>query len=291
MKRAPAASRRAGLRCLPLTVVLAGCVACASASPARSGPVAAPATVRVLVYNIHAGKDATGADNLDGVTRVVRETGADIVLLQEVDRMTRRSRGVDQPATLAEKTGFHAAFGNTLHYDGGEYGIAMLSRWPIERDTLVPLPIDPPQERAGGSHEPRGALRAVIASPVGAITVFNTHLDPSQDDHWRRQEADRVHMLVNEARRAGAQLVVAGGDFNSTPESAVQHDVRAAGLRDAWLECGRGQGFTYPADSAVKRIDYLFLTGRIRCTAAEVVATRASDHRPLLVTLSIAPES
>jgi endonuclease/exonuclease/phosphatase (EEP) superfamily protein YafD len=68
--------------------------------------------------------------------------------------------------------------------------------------------------------------------------------------------------------------------------------LREAGLRDVWPQCGRGDGLTYPADRPTKRIDYVFLGGTLRCTAAEVVDTQVSDHRPLLVTLagSIGPE-
>jgi endonuclease/exonuclease/phosphatase (EEP) superfamily protein YafD len=82
------------------------------------------------------------------------------------------------------------------------------------------------------------------------------------------------------------------GDFNSEPGSAVVSRLRDSGLRDAWTECGRGEGFTYPADRPTKRIDYVFLSGTLRCTAAEVLDTQVSDHRPLLVALarSIDPE-
>lgn len=275
----------AAFRLLCVAVVVAACAAGGVRAPAG------PRTIRVLVFNMHAGKDAGGVDNLERVAGVVQQTGADVVLLQEVDRMTQRSGRTDQPAALAARTGFHVAFGSTLDYDGGKYGIALLARWPIVRDTLVPLRITPPQPRAGGSLEPRGALRAVIDSPHGTITIFNTHLDASRDDRWRRQEAAVVQELVAAAQAAGAHHVLAGGDFNSTPESEVQVGVRQAGLRDAWFECGHGDGFTYPADSAVKRIDYLFFVGGARCTAAEVISSRASDHRPLLVTVVLTPES
>jgi endonuclease/exonuclease/phosphatase (EEP) superfamily protein YafD len=67
----------------------------------------------------------------------------------------------------------------------------------------------------------------------------------------------------------------------------VQVEVRRGGLRDAWPECGSGEGFTYPDGTPVKRIDYLYLTGGIRCAAARVIDTRVSDHRPLLVELSL----
>ena len=239
-------------------------------------------TIRVVVYNMHAGKDAAGVDNLLRIVDFVREARADLVLLQEVDQGTRRSGGVDQPAVLAQRSGFHVAFGSALDYDGGKYGVATLSRWPITFDTLYPLPVDPPQERAGGSREPRGMLRADIASPYGVMSVFNTHIDASREDTWRRQEAAVIVATVT-ATRAMRPLVFLGGDMNSTPESAVQEMVRDAGLRDAFAECGRGTGLTFPSDSAVKRIDYLYLTGMARCSRAAVPTTRASDHRPLVV--------
>src|SRR5688500_10783479 len=118
------------------------------------------APLRVMVYNIHAGKDAKGADNLERVAALVKTSEADIVLVQEVDRGTRRSGGVDQLATLMRLTGMHGVFGKSLDYQGGLYGIAILSRWPVTRDEVVPLRIEPPQPRAGGSLEPRIALIA-----------------------------------------------------------------------------------------------------------------------------------
>jgi beta-N-acetylhexosaminidase len=261
-------------------LVLAGCVS------GRTAPAPATRAVHVLVYNIHAGKDAPGVDNLARVAELVRSTNADLVLLQEVDKGTKRSGNVDQPATLARMSGLNVAFGSALDYDGGKYGVAILSRWPILEDTLFHLPVDPPQERSGGSHEPRGALRAIVQSPFGRLAVINTHLDASAVDRWRKQEADSIVSLVAQTRRTES-LVIAGGDFNSTPESAVQVAVRKSGLRDSWTECNGSQGFTFPDDNPVKRIDYLFLTGDVRCTSASVINTRVSDHRPVLIEVVI----
>jgi endonuclease/exonuclease/phosphatase family metal-dependent hydrolase len=259
-------------------------VACVAACASRP---ATGSAVRVLVYNIHAGKDAAGVDNLERVAGVVRATAADIVLLQEVDRGTQRSGGIDQLAVLAQRTGFHGAFGKSLAYQGGDYGIALLSRWPISSQTTIPLVIDPPQPRAGGSYEPRVALLANVRAPGGDVTIVNTHLDASRDDRWRRQEV--AHVLTIADSVGGVLLV--GGDFNSTPESPEQQSVRARGLRDAWTTCGTpDSGFTYPADSGVKRIDYLFFRSHSGCTRAEVVVTRASDHRPLLVRVVLPPK-
>ena len=53
------------------------------------------------------------------------------------------------------------------------------------------------------------------------------------------------------------------------------------------MECAGGPGFTFPFDVPVKRIDYLFLTGDIKCTSASVINTGISDHRPLLVRVAM----
>ncbi|MEK6371441.1 MAG: endonuclease/exonuclease/phosphatase family protein [Acidobacteriota bacterium] len=247
---------------LILILLLAGCAS-----------VEAP--LRILTYNIHAGRDAAGKDNLERVAAVIAASKAGIVLLQEVDRNTARSGNVDQLSELMRLTAMHGRFGKSLDYQGGEYGIAILSRWPITASEVVPLRVEPPQERAGGSHEPRVAFIVVTKS----LRIANTHLDASRDDGYRLQEVPQV--------LAAARASIVGGDFNANPDSAVHEEVMRAGLRDAWSECGRGDGMTYPATPPQKRIDYLFLGRGARCTSASVLETDASDHRPLLVEMIV----
>ena len=227
-------------------------------------------STRVLVYNIHAGKDAAGVQNLERVADLIRTTKADLVLLQEVDRRTTRSGGVDQLAELMRMTGLHGVFGKSLDFQGGEYGIATLSRWPIPSSRIVPLRTDPPAVRSGGSIEPRIAL----VVETNGMQILNTHLDASRDDNYRMQEIEQV---------VAATSGFAGGDFNAEPDSRVYARMMQAGVRDAFADCGEGEALTFPAHQPVKRIDYLFL--KTRCRSARVIDTQASDHRPLLVEL------
>ena len=261
--------------------------ACATPQPAPSPPSAAAAArepVRVLVFNIHAGKDAAGKTNLEAVAGLIRTTGATLALLQEVDKETTRSGGVDQLAVMAKLTGYRAAFGRSLDYDGGQYGIGALARDGFVARFTEPLPVRPLQTRAGGSHEPRAALVVVARTSAGNLTALNTHLDASREEAYRLQEIDTVLRLMKSNRRSGLPAV-AGGDFNAEPDSEVYRRVIASGWRDAWAECGAGTGLTYPADKPVKRIDYLFLVDPLHCSNARVIETTISDHRPLLVTL------
>jgi endonuclease/exonuclease/phosphatase family metal-dependent hydrolase len=265
-------------RRLGFLIVGVGCSACALPF------VEQDRSVRVMVYNIHAGKDAAGQPNLDEVARLVRAHDVDVVLLQEVDRGTRRSGGVDQLRVLMDATEFGGAFGRTLDYDGGQYGIAALSRDGFGYEDTVPLHVLPPPTRAGGSREPRGALVTIAYTRLGRWLAITTHLDASATDEYRQQEADRLEAIIRARRTTGLPLML-GGDMNALPDSAVIKKVLGLGLRDGWTECGTGDGFTFPASNPVRRIDYLFLTGTLRCTSAQVLDTQASDHRPLLVTV------
>lgn len=264
---------------------LAAASACTGVATTSHPVIPADAEARVLVFNIHAGKDAAGVGNLDAVADLIRSTNADLAFLQEVDRGTKRSGNVDQPRVISERSGFPFSFGRSLDYDGGKYGIAALARGGFIAQFTEALPVQPVQTRAGGSHEPRAALVVVVRTALGSLTALNTHLDASREEAYRLQEIDKVVELMARTKKSGMPAIAAG-DFNAEPASEAHARVLAAGLRDAWMECGSGEGLTYPAAKPVKRIDYVFLTDPLHCTDARVIETTISDHRPLLVTLT-----
>jgi endonuclease/exonuclease/phosphatase family metal-dependent hydrolase len=238
--------------------------------------------ITILVLNMHAGWDVEKELNLGRVAAFIRDSRADVVLLQEVDRQTRRSHGVDQPAVLERLTGMKAAFGRTLDFEGGEYGIAILARGSVAHEGVVPLRVEPPQPRSGGSTEPRGVLTARVRLPSGVeLRVLNTHLDASRTEEYRLQEVDRLIAAVRSL--PGDMPFVVGGDFNAEPDSETYARLRRAGFVDAWTACGAGEGLTYPAGHPVKRIDYLFLQATLSCDRAEVPRFTASDHQPVVV--------
>ena len=110
-----------------------------------------------------------GAEGLDQVADAIREVSPDIIGLEEVDVGCERSGRVNEPEELARLAGYpYHAFAKAISLGGGEYGTAILSRYPIERFEVFPL--------ESGSGEDRSVGHAVISVNGLKLNVFVTHL-------------------------------------------------------------------------------------------------------------------
>ncbi|MCY2930818.1 MAG: hypothetical protein NTV86_15240 [Planctomycetota bacterium] len=135
-----------------VSVALGGC---------GQGGQAREVHLTVLTYNVHIGKGMDDKVDLARQARVIARLAPDIVALQEVDRRTARSAGVDQFAELVRLTGMQGVYCKTLDYDGGEFGIALLSRRAIVEHTFHRLPLEK-------GHEQRYLIEATLEAPAGA---------------------------------------------------------------------------------------------------------------------------
>ena len=250
------------------------CLAACSAPP-TSPRAAEPVEVTLLTYNIHHGRGADGVIDLERQAAVILATGADLVALQEVDVGTGRAGGVDQATELARLTGMHHAFAEAMPYDGGSYGEALLSRWPLDAAATWPLPASP-------GHEPRAAVVARVTPPghAGPLRVVGTHLDHTADDADRLAQV--TALLGHLARATPADLpTVLLGDLNARPDSAPMARLLGAG----WTPADGALGPTYPAVGPDRKIDWILAApgpvGGTLTDAEVLVEPLASDHAPL----------
>ena len=241
-------------------------------------PARAPTHLRVMTYNIHVGFGMDKKLNLARIAEVIRNERPDLVGLQEVDRGVRRTSGIDEIAELARLTQMEYAFAPNLDYQGGKYGVAILSRFPI-------LTFDHRRYASRREAERRGFIRIEVMVKGQKINFVTTHLDYQFADS-RLFEAEQ---LLKELAAIKETLIVAG-DFNDEPEGTA-YKLMLSFFRDAWNEAmsGAGNGFTYPADNPVKRIDYVFVGQGAAVKGAAVRSTLASDHLPLIVDLELTP--
>jgi endonuclease/exonuclease/phosphatase family metal-dependent hydrolase len=247
------------------------CFALSLLTSCMTSPPPQPATLRVMTFNIHHGEGTDGKVDLQRIAKLIKDNKADLVSLQEVDRNTQRTGHRDFTAELSALTGMTNVFGKNLDLEGGEYGNAILSWYPITLATNYYLPKVVPGEQ-------RGMLLTHIPTPMGQLVFCAVHLD------HRRPEADRLASIdtIQRILRPITQPIIVAGDFNATPESETYKRMTADGhFMDVWNRVGKGPGHTIPSENPRSRIDYLFYRG-VAARKVEVLNSNASDHLPLL---------
>jgi endonuclease/exonuclease/phosphatase family metal-dependent hydrolase len=224
--------------------------------------------VRVLTYNIHHGEGTDGKLDLERIAAVIRSVDPDFVAVQEVDIRTTRTGGVDQAAELSRLTKMHAVFGKTIDHQGGWYGNALLSRWPLQGMKAHALPFTPGREK-------RGILEGAALLPV-PLRFFATHFDIT--------EADRITASAAMAEVTAGVPAILAGDLNAVPGSKPIQALLEAG----WTSAAPASLLTSPAESPKRQIDYVMFYPRNNWRVVEVRVLDepvASDHRPLFVIL------
>ena len=240
-------------------------------------PAAAKRILSVMTYNIHVGVGMDKKLDLQRIANIIDAARPDLVGLQEVDRGVKRTEGKDEIAELAEMTGMEYAFAPNLDYQGGKYGVAILSRFPIKKTEHQMFENKREAER-------RGMLRVEVEVDGKTLNFVTTHLDYQFED-GRLFETEQMLKFLESVK--GPVIVVA--DLNDEPTGSAYKLMRTK-FDDAWVKSGeKTDGFSYPADKAVKRIDHIFFSrgGRIRAKNALVIETLASDHRPVMADLEI----
>ncbi|GAA4732952.1 hypothetical protein GCM10023350_15520 [Nocardioides endophyticus] len=245
--------------------------------PTASGETCVPGNttgLTVVSFNIKSAHGADGTVQLDLLASTLASWKPDLVLLQEVDKNQARTGRVDQPAYLGQKLRFYSTFGaNMSTRSGGQYGTALLSRYPIlsvENTRLPRLPGD----------EPRGLLHAVVDVDGTKLSAYVVHLQHTSATA-RLSQMTTIQRIVT----ADPLPKIIGGDFNTGPGSAVMGLARSF-ASDTWAAVGAGPGLTVPRVAPRRRIDYLLQSGLVP-QDMRVLTPTVSDHRALWARLAL----
>lgn len=232
-------------------------------------PMLAGNPLRLLTYNI---KNANGMDNVCSYQRIadaILKARPDIVAIQELDSMTNRSGKKYVLQEVAALAGMHPYFAPAIDYDGGKYGIGLLTKEVPIRLKAYALP---------GREEARALLMAEFADYIFCCT------------HLSLTEADRMKSLemVKEIAAESRKPFFLAGDFNAEPESDF-----IKGLQKDFQLLSNPKQATFPAPEPKETIDYIVALKQenpnfVVRTSQVLNEPVASDHRPLLVELETA---
>lgn len=258
-------------------------------------------SLTVLTYNTHMmGMVKKAADN--DVLQYVKQSGADVVCLQEFD--VRKDRHF---LTLDETKGFlkdeypYTYFDFATFSSKRQYGIAVFSRYPLIGKQSIRY-----ESRANNSNY------CDVVMGKDTVRLFNNHLESNrfeQDELNLAEEemtsegvkksvlqvvrrmrpayehrAEQVNM-VKESVVASPYPVIVVGDMNDVPVSYTYRTL-SKGLTDAFLAsswCKRGHSFTTHLLGV--RIDYILVDKRFKVAECALGDVDYSDHQPLMARL------
>jgi endonuclease/exonuclease/phosphatase family metal-dependent hydrolase len=233
--------------------------------------------IRVLCYNIHHGEGIDRKLDLARIAGVIQSVRPDLVSLQEVDRGTQRTNQVDQPAELGRLTGMAMVFGGNLQFQGGDYGNAVLSRFPVQQHQNRLLP-------RFDEGEQRGVLEVEIELPddFGTLLLLATHLDHRRADRERIASAQWINQHITDGDDRPAVLA---GDLNATPDSPTLGE-----FEKIWTRANNEILPTFPVTQPTRQIDYILFQPADRWRVVQVYVLEeavASDHRAIFAELEL----
>lgn len=242
--------------------------------------------IRVGSYNIHAGFTEFFGYNLEEIARTIERSGANVVLLQEVEKGRVTSFGVDQALWLARRLGMDTRF---LPTNEGLQGLAILSNIEIVFDEgrlLTSL----------GNQT--GLQRVQVRPDAGVITLYNTWLGlllegaggptlEEQEQDQERQLSEIFAIISTDHPGGNLGRIIVGGTFNNTPTSPLIQKMRNTGFVDPLAGLPLEISATLWRTGLRARLDYLWIRPPLLATRAGVIDSHASDHRMVVIELQI----
>lgn len=225
-------------------------------------------TYRIMSYNI---RNAKGLDNITDYQRiatVIEQTSPDIAILQEIDSVTERSNKVDVLKELAGLTAMHHIYAPSISYQGGKYGLGILSKKRALSYKNIPLP---------GREE----SRTLLIAEFDDFIIFATHLSLDAEDRLTSVN------IINEQAARYHKPVFLAGDLNAKPDF---EEIKSLSVN--WKIISNIKNPTYPADKPSSTIDYIAgytANGEIYSVYQSKVIDEpiASDHRPLFADIKL----
>lgn len=227
-------------------------------------------TVKILTYNIHhANPPSTpGKIDIEAIAKVINDSKADIIGIQEVDVNVSRSEMVNQAEKLAELTGTEYFFSKGIDLEKGYYGVLILSKHKIvgKRRYDLPMPV---------KSENRSLAIVDVELPGGkTVSLANTHLDLKEENRIAQSE------FINELGELYKKPLILVGDLNAKPDSKP---IKI--LEEYFVRNTTSNQPTSPNVNTKNEIDYIMVlkNREFNWKSYHVIKEEySSDHLPLL---------
>lgn len=254
---------------LILFVVFLGSLFSSCGTVKQQKPTKTDKDLKILSYNIRNARGMDDVTDFDRIASIINRINPDCVAIQELDSATQRSNGLVVLDEIAKHTTMFATYNASIDYQGGKYGIGILTKEKPIKTKSVPLP---------GSEEKRSLLIMEMNDYVLCCT------------HWSLRQPDRmasVAIIDKAVVEFSSKPVFLAGDLNAESDSS---EIKL--LSENWQAVNDISAPTIPSDKPNKCIDYIFAR-KNPLFQIDVIETKveqeplASDHLPVWVSIRV----
>ena len=229
-------------------------------------------TLKVMTYNIRNGNGMDKVRSYERIADVILKQDPDVVAIQELDSMTKRSNQTYVLGEVAKLTRMHDYYGPAINYSGGKYGVGILSKKQPLKVSQHPLP-------------GRGEKRTFLMAEFENYIFCCTHLALTEEDRMLSLN------IIDSIAACQTKPFIIAGDMNAEPGSDfVNH------LKKNYHIFNNLKQATWPAPEPKQTIDYIAMwkptsEGFANVATWVVDEPVASDHRPIMSKIRVAKKA
>lgn len=229
-------------------------------------------TLKVMTYNIRNGNGMDKVRSYERIADVILKQDPDVVAIQELDSMTKRSNQTYVLGEVAKLTRMHDYYGPAINYSGGKYGVGILSKKQPLKVSQHPLP-------------GRGEKRTFLMAEFENYIFCCTHLALTEEDRMLSLN------IIDSIAACQTKPFIIAGDMNAEPGSDfVNH------LQKNYHIFNNLKQATWPAPEPKQTIDYIAMwkptsEGFANVATWVVDEPVASDHRPIMSKIRVAKKA
>lgn len=242
--------------------------------------------IKIVSWNIHKGFNfANRSFILEHIRDLLRQTGADILFLQEVvgENHKHAKNHANWPTQgqyeyLADQNWDFQAYGKNAVWTDRHHGNAILSKYEILNFENIDLTVN--------KFEFRGLLHATVQIEDKTVDLFNVHLNL-----LHRHRVLQVEKIIERALSSlNSDTLILCGDFNDWTGRVSLLLEDKVGLSEAFLSSDGVHARTFPSFMPLLPLDRVYFKGASlgKCEVLKTAELRVlSDHLPVMVELEI----
>lgn len=229
-------------------------------------------TLKVMTYNIRNGNGMDKVRSYERIADVILKQDPDVVAIQELDSMTKRSNQTYVLGEVAKLTRMHDYYGPAINYSGGKYGVGILSKKQPLKVSQHPLP-------------GRGERRTFLMAEFENYIFCCTHLALTEEDRMLSLD------IIDSIAACQTKPFIIAGDMNAEPGSDFVNR-----LQKNYHVFNSLKQATWPAPEPEQTIDYIAMwkptsEGYANVHTWVVDEPVASDHRPIMSKIRVAKKA